>query len=189
MSDLRDLGFLVVRQALDRETVELLRSAFDGALPATTEHVEITDATPHVDLWRELIDREPVRSLSTAAFGIAQAVNIHGRNPGRGAGEQGLHADLPADPVGALSALTILWMLDDFTADNGATRIVPGTHLRRTLVPRDFAQPDRHHPDEVIVTGSAGDIVIFDAHLWHSGRRNSTSSPRRAVQMTVTAAG
>jgi len=77
-------------------------------------------------------------------------------------------------------------MLDDFLDDNGATRVVPRSHRGAAAVTRVLTQPGVQHPDEVVVTGSAGDALIFDAHLWHSGRENSSGQRRRVVQMTAT---
>lgn len=38
--------------------------------------------------------------------------------------------------------MTAIWMLNAFTADNGATRVVPGTQLLLHPVPRRFAQAE-----------------------------------------------
>jgi len=81
--------------------------------------------------------------------------------------------------------ITALWMLDDFSAENGATRVVPGSHLIVRPLAKDYAQPLAHHPDEKVVIGRAGDVLIFNAYLWHSGRRNESQGPRRAVQMSM----
>lgn len=183
--ELRQSGYVLVRQVLAHDDLKSLREAFVGAGDGSTEHVEVNDSTPNPIVWRTLLDREPVRTLAATALHHPSVASVHGRNPGRSGGEQGLHADLPPDPGGELSSITMLWMLDDFTVDNGATRVVAGTHLRRTAVPRDYAQPGRRHPDEVLASGSAGDVLVLDAHLWHAGRCNISGNPRRAVQMTV----
>ena len=81
---------------------------------------------------------------------------------------------------------TALWLLDDFTADNGATRVVPGSH-RKGAVPKSFADPERHHPDETIVIACAGSVLVINGHLWHSGTRNRARGPRRVVQCVFVA--
>jgi ectoine hydroxylase-related dioxygenase (phytanoyl-CoA dioxygenase family) len=76
-----------------------------------------------------------------------------------------------------------LWMLDDFTPENGATRMVPRSHAWRRL-------PDAGNtgslPDEELVTGEAGTVVIMNAHMWHGGTANRTDRCRRALHAFYT---
>jgi len=81
--------------------------------------------------------------------------------------------------------VTALWMIDAFTDDNGATRVVPGSHRLTRPPPPSFAQPLARHPDERVITGAAGTVLVFNGHLWHSGRRNTSAGPRRAGQMVI----
>ena len=64
----------------------------------------------------------------------------------------------------------------------GSTRIVPGTHRLPGQVPKAIADPGGHHTDELIVTGAAGSVLLFNGHLWHSGTRNNSRGSRRALQ-------
>jgi ectoine hydroxylase-related dioxygenase (phytanoyl-CoA dioxygenase family) len=182
---LDDEGWVVVRSLLDRPAIEELRAAFPAATPGSTLHVELDDATPHRARWEGLVHQPAVAALLADRLG-AHEVYVHGRDPGRGAGAQGLHADRPAGRMFEVDAYTLIWMLDDFSTGNGATRVVPRSHRGAAAVPRHLAQPGLRHPDEIVVTGEAGDVLIFDAHLWHSGRRNDDGARRRAVQMAVT---
>lgn len=99
-----------------------------------------------------------------------------------GAGSQALHTDAGWRADASLyQACNSIWLLDDFTPENGATRVVPGTH-RRVERPNDLMpDPKAAHPDERIITGAAGTVVIFNSHLWHGGTLNRTSAPRRAM--------
>ena len=74
-----------------------------------------------------------------------------------------------------------VWMLDDFTTENGATRVIPGSHKwgRR---PQDVLEdPLAPHPQEVLVLGRAGSIAVMNAHAWHGGTANRTPAPRLAM--------
>jgi ectoine hydroxylase-related dioxygenase (phytanoyl-CoA dioxygenase family) len=106
----------------------------------------------------------------------ARSVNPHGT---RG---QPLHADMSAvaDERGPWVCNT-LWMLDDFTADNGALRVVPGSHRFRRLPADSLTDPLAEHPDQVFITGPAGSVVIVNAHVWHAGTANRTARPRLAL--------
>jgi len=95
---------------------------------------------------------------------------------------QPLHVDAGAlpDERGYWVCNTV-WMLDDFTADNGALRAVPGSH-RWGRRPQDaLDDPRGSHPEEVLVTGRAGDLVVMNAHLWHGGTANRTERRRLAL--------
>jgi ectoine hydroxylase-related dioxygenase (phytanoyl-CoA dioxygenase family) len=184
-------GFVVV-PALDPADVTSLRRAFDLAHGVATEgftqHVRLTPDVPEHHAWLRLC-AHPIL-LAAASHVLKRAFRIgdlHGRSALPGGGLQGLHADWPARSSTAAPppGLTALWMLDDFTARNGATRVVPGSHRAGRVVPRALAQPLGHHPAERVVTGPAGSVILFDGRLWHSGTRNDSTHPRRAGQMIV----
>jgi ectoine hydroxylase-related dioxygenase (phytanoyl-CoA dioxygenase family) len=99
-----------------------------------------------------------------------------------GEGHQALHADSghPVEP-GAYEVCNSIWLLDDFTPENGATRVVPGSHRRGTMPADEMPDPAARHPDQIQLTGRAGTVVIFNSHLWHGGTKNHTDKPRRAM--------
>jgi ectoine hydroxylase-related dioxygenase (phytanoyl-CoA dioxygenase family) len=76
-----------------------------------------------------------------------------------------------------------VWMLDDFTPDNGATRMIPRSHTWRRLPEPGNAQS---LPEEQLVTGKAGTVVIMNAHMWHGGTANHTDRCRRALHAFYT---
>ncbi|WP_407686733.1 phytanoyl-CoA dioxygenase family protein [Mycobacterium sp. HUMS_1102779] len=101
-----------------------------------------------------------------------QAINIQ---PGEAA--QLAHHDDGFYPIprprAPLAAATI-WAIDDFTADNGATVLFPGSHRwgKRRPGPDDRALP---------VVMPAGSCVFFVGTLWHGGGANTTTRDRLAV--------
>ena len=100
---------------------------------------------------------------------------------------QPLHTDMGAipDEKGYWVANTV-WMLDDFTNENGATRAVPGSHRWGKLPQQALENPSAPHRDEVLVTGKAGTVVVMNAHLWHGGTANRTPAHRRAMHAFYT---
>jgi ectoine hydroxylase-related dioxygenase (phytanoyl-CoA dioxygenase family) len=182
-------GYLVVPGALDAAWIHRLRRAFDEA-PAQasgTQHVTVGPGTPEHDAWLALHRHPALHAAAARVLGQPFHVrDAHGRSPLPGFGQQGLHTDWPERaPDGGYVVLTALWMLDDFTPDNGATRVVPGTHLLTRPIPKALAAPLARHPEERTVTGPAGALLVFNGHLWHAGQRNDSRGPRRAVQMVV----
>jgi ectoine hydroxylase-related dioxygenase (phytanoyl-CoA dioxygenase family) len=118
-----------------------------------------------------LLDRllEPNYLLSQA-----QAINIQ---PGEAA--QALHYDdgfyrWPR-PRPALGAATI-WAIDDFTTENGATVVVPGSHRWGERLPSDDEARDARP-----VVMPRGSVVLFLGTLWHGGGANRSPRARLAV--------
>ena len=144
------------------------------------------------DRLSNLVNKDPVfsvcftdpRLLACMARVLGEfklsSLNFRAAHPGRG--HQVLHADYggPVPPAG-YQVCNSIWLLDDFTADNGATRVVPGSH-RSGSVPRlALADPAAPHPDEVLITGAAGTVVVFNSHVWHGGTLNRSDRQRRAL--------
>jgi len=153
-----------------------------------------------VHLDSGLVNKDPLfgvcfthpRVLACIAYVLGgfklSSLNFRAALPGRG--HQALHTDWgrPVAP-GEYQVCNSIWLLDDFTADNGATRVVPGSH-RLGVPPRDaMPDPAAAHPGEVQLIAPAGTVVIFNSHLWHGGTRNRTGLPRRALHAYFTRRG
>jgi ectoine hydroxylase-related dioxygenase (phytanoyl-CoA dioxygenase family) len=67
-----------------------------------------------------------------------------------------------------------MWMLDDFTEEVGATRVVPGSH-------KVGHGPDYSNgvPDSIAAEAPAGTALVFDGRLWHGTGANTTVDRRR----------
>ncbi len=109
------------------------------------------------------------------------SLNARAADPGEAAA-QPLHADVGAIPdAQGFWVCNTLWMLDDFTPENGSLRAVPGSHRARSLPQDRLTDPRAPHPDELLVTGRAGDVVVMNAHVWHAGTANRTTDRRLAL--------
>jgi ectoine hydroxylase-related dioxygenase (phytanoyl-CoA dioxygenase family) len=114
---------------------------------------------------------EGVRQVLGPEFKLS-SLNARSADPNTDVG-QPLHVDMGAiaDEKGYWVCNTV-WMLDDFTSENGATRMIPGSHRWRTRPQDVLADPLATHPNEVLLTGKAGSVAIMNAHLWHGGTAN-----------------
>ncbi|MCK1758644.1 phytanoyl-CoA dioxygenase family protein [Bradyrhizobium sp. 137] len=68
----------------------------------------------------------------------------------------------------------VIWLLTDFTEENGGTRLVAGSHL----LPDGPDSSVPYKAPTIAATGKAGSIVFFDGRLWHGTGQNLTDEPR-----------
>lgn len=181
-------GWVVLFDVLAPRELVPMREAFERAAAAQKEAGGREGGTRHVTLDSEpafAVVREHPRVLELARHVIGRDFGVMvwgGRDPLPGFGQQGLHTDWrPRAVWEPYHVTTALWLLDDFTPDNGATRLVPGSH-RKGAIPKVFAEPGRRHPEEKLVLARAGSVLVFNGHIWHSGTRNRSREPRRVIQ-------
>jgi ectoine hydroxylase-related dioxygenase (phytanoyl-CoA dioxygenase family) len=125
------------------------------------------------------------RVLAAMAQMLDDDVKLHSlgsRCATPGHGLQELHVDFGTNlGSGPWVGCNSVWLLEDFTEENGATRLVPGSH-RIGQHPRDvMADPKRGHPLEIQITAPAGSVVVFTGHTWHGGALNRSGQIRWAM--------
>ncbi len=91
------------------------------------------------------------------------------------------HRDFPRYLNGYVASVNVMVAIDPFTADNGATLVVPGSHR----------QPDRPETaymerSAIPVTCPAGSLVAFDSTLWHAAGQNTSGAERLAINHQFT---
>ena len=191
---LDDQGFLPLSGILTPDQLGSLRVRLDELLQAEGD-LAGTEFRQEAGTERlsDLVNKGAVFDISfthpRVLAGIAQvlradfklsSLNYRAALPGQG--HQALHTDWSEPvPAGEFRVCNSIWLLDDFTADNGPTRVVPGSHLRGSLPKDEMRDPAAPHPDEVTLLAPAGTVVIFNSHLWHGGTLNRTAMRRRAL--------
>jgi ectoine hydroxylase-related dioxygenase (phytanoyl-CoA dioxygenase family) len=96
---------------------------------------------------------------------------------------QPIHADdmvIPLDKPHRPIVCNSMWALSDFTEANGATRLVPGSHLKPNP---QYGGAYETHAAEM----PKGSVLIWDGSLWHGGGANSTGERRTGVAMNYCA--
>jgi len=95
-----------------------------------------------------------------------------------GQGEQPLHRDdspYPIEVAGLELQIGVMWALSEFTAENGATRIVKGSH--RIL--RSWHKPSFTRAEQAIMP--RGSAVFYLGSTWHGSGENRTSGVRTGL--------
>lgn len=174
-------GFLLVRGGVPADWIAPMQAAFDAGELASDRwpvprghdwrHAQV-DLDPHVQAACRLpVLIEAVRHVLKVPFFLSQ---VEGRAPRQGNRPQPLHRDATGD-AGLLMA-AMVW-LDPYGPDNGATQIVPGSHRADG--------PGATAPE--VLSGEAGDILIFDPDVLHGATTNHSGAPRRSLLVSYAA--
>jgi ectoine hydroxylase-related dioxygenase (phytanoyl-CoA dioxygenase family) len=189
--ELADAGFAVIPGPVPPGALPGLAAAYDATMEAAAETPEYRAGSTTTRLF-DLVNRGAafdaicvhpplLQAAARVIGGPFRLSTVLARTLRPGTPAQELHADLPRDDP-ARPMVGFILMLDPFRPDNGATRIVPGSH-RWAEVPED-AMPDLRAacPGEVLACGPAGALLVFDASVWHGHTANTSGAPRRSIQ-------
>src|SRR5689334_6205863 len=105
-------------------------------------------------------------------------------NIGPGETAQPIHADDQLIPIPKPHPPTVcnsMWAITDFTEANGATRIMPGTHLL------DHSPTYGQAYDTIPAEMAKGSVLIWPGSLWHGGGANTTDERRIGIAMNYCA--
>lgn len=97
---------------------------------------------------------------------------------------QPIHADdqlIPLTKPHVPTVCNTMWALTDFTEENGATRIIPGTHLAAE-------DPDYFGTyDTIPAEMRKGSVLVWHGSLWHGGGANVSDARRVGIAMNYCA--
>ncbi|MDH2528294.1 phytanoyl-CoA dioxygenase family protein [Acinetobacter baumannii] len=216
-SIIQDDGGVILSGFISAQEVEQLNKDFDQPVIETgpgskkTDDLEsikefhgyqttrVNNLTTHSKLFREVVlEKDIIHELGEAFFRkesgdwwlmATQLIQI-----GPGNKSQRLHRDLenfPAfielGPSGPCVTANFMIALTDFTEENGATRLIPGSHKwdNFKMSPEDRLK----HEDTIPALMKAGDMLIWDGKLIHSGGENKTENEyRRGIALPITPA-
>jgi ectoine hydroxylase-related dioxygenase (phytanoyl-CoA dioxygenase family) len=97
---------------------------------------------------------------------------------------QPIHADdqlIPLPKPHPPTVCNTMWALTDFTEENGATRIIPGTHLA------DGSPQYGSHHESIPAVMRKGSVLIWHGSLWHGGGANRSDERRVGIAMNYCA--
>jgi ectoine hydroxylase-related dioxygenase (phytanoyl-CoA dioxygenase family) len=189
-------GYVIVENAIDPELVT--------ALAEDLRHIEADKSiTPSdnsfeggrtVRIYNLLAHGEPYRRIPVhgAVLPIVELVldpgclvsSLSSISIGAGETAQPIHADdqlIPLPKPHPPTVCNTMWALTEFTEANGATRIVPGSHLW------DHSPEYGRAYDSIPAAMPAGSVLVWHGSLWHGGGANTTSERRVGIAMNYCA--
>ncbi len=177
--DLADTVAAELRPQLDAEGLKS-RSIFNGDLTRRCGHVLSTAPSAaelvENDLVLNVLDETLLPFASTYRISSLDAIEVM---PGEK--DQALHRDdtvYPIDLAGMELTVGVMWALSDFSEENGATRIVTGSH--RYL--RSWHLPDISRWEASVMP--KGSAVFYLGSTWHGGGANRRNAPRLGLVNT-----
>src|SRR4051812_32830993 len=189
---MREDGFCVIEDVFDpaplRDEVLRLEAGVEPAanLFEGTRTVRVYNLLARARIFEDVPTHEKILPVIEGVLDRGCLVSsLSSIDIGPGETAQPLHADdqlipLPKPHVSIIC--NTMWALTDFTVENGATRVVPGSH-RCDRSPQPFGEP----AETVSAVMKAGSVLVFDGSIWHGGGANSTGERRIGLAMNYCA--
>jgi len=189
-------GYVVLEGAIEPALVDALAEDLArlerelGIAPATNDFeghrtLRTYNLLAHGKVWQEVPVHPAVLPLVERVLDPGCLVSsLSSINLGPGETAQPIHADDQLLPVARPHAALVcnsMWALTDFTEANGATRIVPGSHLRPEAPP--YGQPVESLAAEM----PKGSVLVWHGSLWHGGGANRSAERRVGIAMNYCA--
>ena len=189
-------GYTIVENAIEAELIDeltetLLRLEADlGVEPADNSFegartLRIYNLLAHGEIWQRVPLHEHVLPVVEGVLDPGCLISsLSSINIGPGETAQPIHADDMLIPIPKPHPPTVcnsMWALTEFTEANGATRIIPGTHLY------DHSPNYGQHYDSIPAEMPKGSVLIWHGSLWHGGGANTTDERRIGIAMNYCA--
>jgi ectoine hydroxylase-related dioxygenase (phytanoyl-CoA dioxygenase family) len=192
---IRLLGYAVIDSGYNSEELEQFAAAFERAKAVLYERNGGRDALERIDeqntirvpmaidpLFLKVACNDAVLAICRRLIGdyivLNQQNGIVNPPSGRRYNQGSFHRDLPFQHFVSSRPLAInaLFCLDEFTASNGATYVLPASHKQEAFPSDSVVLATR-----VQVCAPAGSYILLDGLTYHSGAMNRTERGRRAV--------
>lgn len=196
---LRNLGFAIIDAGYTPDEIQSLSNAFEAAriaygtkhgleaLRKINEHNTVRAPLIHGGrAFQDLAANQNILDLLRTAISGKFILNQQNGviNPPREGYNQGSwHRDLPYQHFVSSKPLAInaVFCLDDFTRENGATFVLPASHLHEEFPSNQYVMRNA-----IQVEAKRGSFIVLDCMLYHAGGFNHSSLERRAINHVYT---
>ena len=144
---------------------------------------QLNDNTAHRGLlaedqaFRDMVINPKVWQVISATVGETSILNLQNASaalPGVKHYQSAMHKDFAKDfVVDKPLSVNAFWCISDFTAENGATWIVPGSHKYSYFPSAGFIERNR-----IQLAVKAGTVLLWDSLLLHQAGFNKTDQVR-----------
>ena len=196
VDEIAEQGYTIVPDAIDLDMVDALATDLSrledslGVTPATNSFEgsstwRIYNLLAHGDLYEQIPVHPRVLPIVEGVLDhgcLVSSLSSIAIGPGETA--QPIHADDQLIPIPKPHPPTVcntMWALTDFTEANGATRIIPGSHLA------DHSPNYGQHYDSIPAEMPKGSVLVWHGSLWHGGGANTTDERRVGIAMNYCA--
>ena len=196
--ELKEQGYTIIPNQVNKEWLDVLSNEMDKAFQehrsiqlynkndinsgGVVLHVLLSSST-FIEFLQTLIENRFIQSLQDDFFHskcILNSLSALNNLPNQPNFSAVIHRDLRFYSGNFPIMLNCLIMVDDFTIENGGTYLLTGSHLKERK-PTD----EEFFANAYQATGKQGDILIFNANVWHSSAPNITQDNRRAIPFTI----
>jgi ectoine hydroxylase-related dioxygenase (phytanoyl-CoA dioxygenase family) len=196
VDEIAERGYTIVPDAIEADLVGELNEALDrlerdlGVVPADNgfegrSTIRIYNLLAHDRLFERVPVHSDVLPIVDCVLDrgcLISSLSSIAIDPGETA--QPIHADDQLMPIPKPHPPTVcntMWALTDFTEENGATRVIPGSHLA------DHSPEYGAEFDSVPAEMATGSVLVWHGSLWHGGGANRSTDRRIGIAMNYCA--
>jgi ectoine hydroxylase-related dioxygenase (phytanoyl-CoA dioxygenase family) len=201
LDDVRETGFSIVTGVLDSSFLDQTRAAMSRVQEKLISDVgaERLQRAGELGVLRLMPQYDPFflrfleipEVLSFIDQTVSETAILHTQNGfilpsiANGAApeifQNSFHRDFPRVLNGYVASINVMFAIDQFSAENGATLVVPRTH-------QTMETPDQQYLKEnaIPVECPAGSMFVFDSTLWHAAGANTSGADRLAINHQFT---
>ncbi|MBW2396708.1 MAG: phytanoyl-CoA dioxygenase family protein [Deltaproteobacteria bacterium] len=185
-------GYTVVENAIEPALIDELLADLEriekelGTIPATNrfegeQTLRVYNLLAHGPVWQRVPVHPSVLPIVEGVLDPGCLISsLSSIAIGPGERPQPIHADDALHPIPRPHPATVcntMWALTDFTEANGATRIMPGTHLA------DHAPEYGASFESIPAEMGKGSVLVWHGSFWHGGGANTTEKRRVGIAM------
>ncbi|MDA1330835.1 MAG: phytanoyl-CoA dioxygenase family protein [Chloroflexi bacterium] len=165
-------GFVMVHGVLTEAELVFLRGTLDHVYATYDPKRDGLERFVGCNFSSNLVNKNPffeTMFLRSPVYDIARLVlgedcilsSLNSLEPLKNQGNQSLHRDGPPQPADGPLELNSMWAVDGMDRDNGATRLIPGSHVHAEDPPAD---------EQGIIYAEVppGSVVVTNAHILHA---------------------